>query len=147
MNGYNRTVRSIGPEEIAEARRRLGVFRSQDTIADGDVVYVNASGYIARAQANASSTMHAIGVADQAIASGLQGAVVFAGHKYSSNYNFSGSIGRNAYVSAATAGAILGTKPTSSGWIVQQIAIITGYQTMQVSIGGAYQVGVVANFV
>ena len=141
MKGYNRQVRSIGPEEIAEARRRLGAFRSQDTIADGDAVYVNTSGYIARAQANASGTMHAVGVADQAIASGQQGAVVFAGHKYSSNYNFSGFVGLNAYVSAATAGAMLGTQPTASGQIVQQVGVITGRQTIQVSIGGAFQKG------
>lgn len=146
MKGYQ-VVHPAGAQELIEARRTLGEFTTLETITDGDAIYLNASGYIGRARANASGTMHAAGVAVQDIASGRVGQVQLAGRKYSANYNFSGFVGLNAYVSAASAGAILGTKPTASGQIVQQVGFILNQTTLQVSIGGAYQVGVVANFV
>lgn len=140
-------LRQRGPisrtsREFLEEDYHDEVYRSVDNnIVEASVVYVDSSGFIARAQANASSTMHGIGLAVHPIPSGFVGRVRTRGPLTSDNLDFSGFIGRNAYVSAAAAGAVSTTPPTASGQIVQQIGFMRGRRTISVSIGGAFQRG------
>ena len=136
-----RIVHPIGPSELEDYGLLLQTYRTLEAITEGDAVYLNASGYLGRARANSSTTMHAIGVAHRAIASGIQGRVVTHGPFRTSGYNFSGFIGRNAYVSPDTVGAISTTPPTSSGQIVQHIGFLSDGSLLYVSIGTSFQRG------
>ena len=117
-----RQVHPIDPLDLEDYGLVLVTLQAIDTIAQGDTVFVNASGRIQRAQANASATMEAIGVAHRAMASGNIGRVVMGGGPFfAANYNASGFIGLDAFVSSATAGAIATVAPGASGSIAQVI--------------------------
>lgn len=126
----SRSVHPIDPTEIEDYGVVFATFNSRDTIAEGDAVYVNASGYILRARADASATMHGIGVAFRGVASGNNGKVVMTGSKFTTNYNGSGFVGLEAFISAVTAGAITGTAPASSGQIAQTIGVWTSQSSI-----------------
>jgi hypothetical protein len=114
-------VHPFGPHDLEDAGLVFATFQSIDTIAEGDSLYLNASGRVAPTLANASATMHSIGVAFRGAASGDLVKVVVFGQKSAPNYNASGFIGLDAFVSAATAGRITGTAPAASGNIAQVI--------------------------
>mgnify|MGYP001611171623 CR=1 FL=1 len=135
-----RVIHPIGKSEIELGIHDLAII-SQDTIAEGDALYVSSSGYIARARADASGTMHAIGVAVRATSSGNPGPVRTEGELDSGNYSFSGYIGRLAYVSVATAGAITAIPPAASGNIEQVIGVIAGRTKIIVRPGRSIQRG------
>lgn len=137
-----RSVHPIGPSELEDAGVSFATFTTLETITESDGVYQNASGYIGRARADASSTMHAIGLAHRGIASGQPGRVVTHGPYRSDNLDGSGYIGRNAYISPSTAGALLTTPPTGSGQIVQAIGFWgPTRREVYVSLQGATQRG------
>ena len=136
-----RSVRRIGDFELQPGLVQLEVFEAAAAITEGDAVFVNSSGRVDRARADASSTMHAIGVAFEAIASGGRGRVVTHGPKRTDNYDASGRLGLFAYVSPTTAGGVTGVQPSSSGQIVQQIGVWRERRLLYVSLGGAFQRG------
>lgn len=140
MGLEQRPVNQIGPLDIPVGLFDVN-FRTVETITQGDALYVNASTYVGRARANASSTMHAIGFAREDAASGLPVGVRLRGSIESTNYNFSGFLGRFAYVSTGSAGGLQATPPASSGQIVQVAGVITGRQKIEISFGIAAQVG------
>lgn len=127
--------------ELEAGRIQTVVVTALEAITEGDAVYVNSSGRVGRARADASSTMHAVGVAFEAIASLGAGRVVTHGPMRSDNYDASGRLGLFAYVSPTTAGGVIGTPPASSGQIVQQIGIWQERRLLYVSLGGAFQRG------
>lgn len=136
-----RIIHRIGPADITEDVHD-SAFQTLEAIAEGDAVYLNASGYIGLARANASGTMHAIGVAVRAIQSGLPGGVRSFGKVGSSNYDFSGFIGKNAYVSPDTAGGVAAdTPPAASGQIIQLLGIPVSQRILLVNVGSAAQFG------
>lgn len=134
-------VHAIGPFELEDAGVVFAEFTTLETITEADAVYVNSSGRIGRARADASSTMHAIGAAFRGIASGLLGRVVTQGLLHSANYNFSGGIGRFGYVSTSAAGGVQITPPSASGQLVQVIGHIRNSSGLYVAIQGAFQRG------
>jgi len=136
-----RTVHDIGPLGLEDSGRIVANFTSLEAITEADAVYLNSSSYIGRAQANSSTTMHAIGVAFRGIASGRLGPVITHGPMRSANYNFSGFLGRLAYVSTSGAGAIRTTPPSASGEIVQVLGQMVERQLLNVSLGLTAQVG------
>ena len=136
-----RLISPIGDFELATGRVQVTVVTSLEAITEGDGVYVNSSGRVGRARADASSTMHAIGVADEAIASLGAGRVITHGPKRSANYDASGRVGLFAFVSPTTAGGITGVPPSASGQIRQQIGVWQDRTLLYVSLGGASQVG------
>ena len=119
----------------------FATFSSLEAITEGDAVYVNTSSYIGRAQANASSTMQAIGVAQRGILSGQPGRVITGGRKSTSNYSFSGFHGRQGYVSTGSAGGVQTTPPTSSGQVSQVLGFIADQTTLFVQPQRTWQVG------
>ena len=111
-----------------------------NSIADGDAVYVNTSGKIARAQANASGTMPAIGITMGAIASGQQGNVMVQG--LYSGVNMSGlQVGQSVFVSPVQAGKLIIHQPTLSGQIVQRMGYAHNASTIYIIRGDQFQVG------
>ena len=138
LSRRSRTAHRLGPSEITEDLVDLN-FTTADTFAEGDLAYVNASGYILRAQANASASMHAIGALVKAAASGLQASIRNRGPFDSTNYDFSGFIGRYAYVSTSTAGAIQTNAPGLSGQIVQVVGYMAERRKLVISLGHAFQ--------
>lgn len=142
--GAQRMVGDIGPQHLEDAGQLYAVFTTLAAITEGDPVYLNSSGFIGRASANASSTMHAIGVASAGGAlSGQPVKVVVQGRMHSANYNFSGFLGANAYVPTA-AGAPRTTPPggpSASGNLVQQIGYFIDGSGLYVSIGPSFQRG------
>lgn len=136
-----RIVHPIDDFELAAGRRETAVFTAAEDITEADAVYVNSSGRIGRARADASSTMHAVGVAYEAIASLGAGRVVTHGPHRSDNFDASGRLGLFAWVSPTTAGGVTGVPPSSSGQIRQQIGVWRERRLLYVSLGGASQVG------
>lgn len=136
-----RIIHPLDDFELAAGRTQIEVFTALEAITEGDAVYVNSSGRIGRARADASSTMHAIGVAAEAIASLGAGRVITHGPKRTDNYDASGRLGLFAWVSPTTAGGVTGVPPTSSGQIRQQVGVWRERRLLYVSLGGASQVG------
>lgn len=136
-----RSVRRIGDFELESGSAQIEVFTALEAITEGDAVYVNTSGRVGRARADASSTMHAVGVAFESIASLGAGRVVTHGPKRTDNYDASGRLGLFAWVSPSTAGGVTGVPPTSSGQIRQQVGIWRDRRLLYVTLGGASQVG------
>ena len=136
-----RSVRRIGDFELESGSAQMEVFTALEAITEGDAVYVNTSGRVGRARADASSTMHAVGVAFESIASLGAGRVVTHGPKRTDNYDASGRLGLFAWVSPSTAGGVTGVPPTSSGQIRQQVGIWRDRRLLYVTLGGASQVG------
>ncbi len=109
-------------------------------IADGDAVYVNTSGKMARAQANSSSTMPAIGVTLGPVNSGVQGNVLVTG--LYSDISLSGlQVGQLVFVSPVQAGKLTSQQPTLSGQIVQRIGYAHNATTLYIERGDPFQVG------
>lgn len=131
-------IHRIGPHEIAEDVHD-NAFRPLEALGEGDTVYMNASGYIGLARANASGTMHAIGVTVRAASSGLVGPIRSYGRLVSSSFDFSGFIGKNAYVSPDTAGGITLLPPSNSGEIIQLVGMPVSQRELMVNIGAAAQ--------
>ena len=136
-----RSVRRVGDFELESGSAQMEVFTALEAITEGDAVYVNTSGRVGRARADASSTMHAIGVAFESIASLGAGRVVTHGPKRTDNYDASGRLGLFAWVSPSTAGGVTGVPPTSSGQIRQQVGVWRERRLLYVTLGGASQVG------
>lgn len=136
-----RSVRRIGDFELQPGSAQIEVFTSLEAITEGDAVYVNTSGRVGRARSDASSTMHAVGVAYEAIASLGAGRVVTHGPMRSDNYDASGRLGLFAWVSPSAAGGVTGVPPSSSGQIRQQVGVWRERRLLYVSLGGASQVG------
>lgn len=136
-----RIIHQSGNFDLAPGLVQTIVLPALEAITEGDAVYVNSSGRVGRALANASSTMHAIGVAFEAIASGGAGQVVTHGPHRSANYDASGRLGLTAYVSPTAAGGIATTPPTASGQIVQQVGFWQERRVLYVSLGAAFQRG------
>ena len=136
-----RIIGQVDGFDLSTGLAQIEVFTALEAITEGDAVYVNSSGRIGRALANASSTMHAIGVAAEAIASLGAGRVVTHGPKRTDNYDASGRLGLFAWVSPTTAGGVTGVPPTSSGQIRQQVGVWRERRLLYVSLGGASQVG------
>lgn len=136
-----RIIGQIDDFDLAVGRAQIEVFTALEAITEGDAVYVNTSGRVGRARADASSTMHAVGVAFESIASLGAGRVVTHGPKRTDNYDASGRLGLFAWVSPTTAGGVTGVPPTASGQIRQQVGIWRERRLLYVSLGGASQVG------
>ena len=136
-----RIIHPIGDFELETGRVQLEVFTAAAAITEGDAVFVNSSNRIDRARADASATMHAVGVSFEAIASGGRGRVVTHGPMRSENYDASGRLGLFAWVSPTSAGGVTGVPPSSSGQIRQQVGIWRERRLLYVSLGGASQVG------
>lgn len=136
-----RIIRQVDDFDLAVGRKETEVFTAAAAITEGDAVFVNSSGRVDRARADASSTMHAVGVAFEAIASGGAGRVVTHGPMRSDNYDASGRLGLFAWVSPTTAGGVTGVPPSSSGQIRQQVGVWRERRLLYVSLGGASQVG------
>ena len=136
-----RIIHPLDNFELAAGIVQTEVFTALEAITEGDAVYVNSSGRVGRARADASSTMHAIGVAAEAIASLGAGRVITHGPKRTDNYDASGRLGLFAWVSPTTAGGVTGVPPTSSGQIRQQVGVWRERRLLYVSLGGASQVG------
>jgi len=132
-------AREVGASSIAYGTQRQLQFTSADTIAIRDAVYIGSAGTVLRAQANASGTMPTVGVAAEAMASGAIGAVAAAG--LVSGYNFSGYVGREVYVSPATAGLVTPIPPGASGQIVQVVGKAYNVSTLLIQVGTMLQVG------
>ena len=133
---HQRIVHPIGDFELAPGRVQIAIFTTLEAITEGDAVYANTSGNIGRAQADASSTMPAIGVASEGIASGGAGQVVTHGPVRSTNYDSSGFIGREAWVSDAAAGALLNVPPSTSGLLRQQLGVWQEREVLYVTLAG-----------
>jgi hypothetical protein len=141
MGLQQRIIHPLTNFELETGRAQIEVFTSLEAITEADAVYVNSSGRVGRARADASSTMHAIGVAFEAIANAGRGRVVTHGPMRSDNYDASGRLGLFAWVSPTTAGGVTGVPPTSSGQIRQQVGVWRERRLLYVSLGGASQVG------
>lgn len=129
----------IAAQAVATSNLAYGVtvreqYTSLEALSDGDPVYLNTSGYIGQARSNASSTMHAIGVIDGDVLSGVAGQVIIHGPHESSNYDFSGFIGKLGYVSPDTTGGIETSDINSSGEIVQSVGQIINHSGILVKI-------------
>lgn len=140
-NLQQRIISQLGDFELSGGLTQSAVFTALEAITEGDAVYVNSSGRVGRARADASSTMHAIGVAAESIASLGAGRVITHGPKRTANYDASGRLGLFAFVSPTTAGGVTGVPPSSSGQIRQQVGIWQDRTLLYVSLGGASQVG------
>ena len=136
-----RIIGQVDGFDLSTGLAQIEVFTALEAITEGDAVYVNSSGRIGRARADASSTMHAVGVAAESIASLGAGRVVTHGPKRTDNYDASGRLGLFAWVSPTTAGGVTGVPPTSSGQIRQQVGVWRERRLLYVSLGGASQVG------
>ena len=136
-----RIIEQVGDFELSTGLVQVEVFTALEAITEGDAVYVNSSGRIGRARADASATMHSIGVAFESIASLGAGRVVTHGPKRTDNFDASGRLGLFAWVSPTTAGGVTGIPPSSSGQIRQQVGIWRERRLLYVSLGGASQVG------
>lgn len=136
-----RLIGQIGNFDLEAGIVQTVVVTALEAITEGDAVYVNSSGRIGRARADASSTMHAIGVAAEAIASLGAGRVITHGPKRTANYDASGRLGLFAWVSPTTAGTVTGVPPSASGQIRQQVGIWQDRTLLYVTLGGASQVG------
>lgn len=139
MLGRRLPSRRIGPFDVAENLNDQ-VATTLSALTDGDAVYLNSNG-IGPAQANASSTMHAIGVAIGSANSGDPASWRPNGVYTSSQYNFSGDIGKNLYVSTGTAGGLVTEPPGSSGQIVQLMGFVLSQTSIMIQPGTPVQVG------
>lgn len=136
-----RFIRRVGDFEREPDGTEIAIFTAAAAITEGDAVFVNSSGRVDRARADASATMHAVGVAYEAIASAGAGRVVTHGPMRSDNYDASGRLGLFAYVSPTSAGGVTGVPPSSSGQIRQQVGVWRERRLLYVTLGGATQVG------
>ena len=136
-----RIIHPISQFELEPDLAQIEVFTALEAITEGDAVYVNSSGRIGRARADASSTMHSNGVAAESIGSLAAGRVITHGPKRTDNYDASGRLGLFAWVSPTTAGGVTGVPPSSSGQIRQQVGVWRERRLLYVSLGGASQVG------
>jgi hypothetical protein len=137
----SRIIHPLGDFDLQPGRAQIEVFEAAAAITEGDAVFVNSSNRIDRARADASATMHAVGVAFEAIASAGRGRVVTHGPMRSDNYDASGRLGLLAWVSPTSAGGVTGVPPSASGQIRQQVGIWRERRLLYVSLGGASQVG------
>ena len=118
------------------------------TIPAGTAVYLSAGSsgnypYITPAIATSQSTANMVGVTGQAIANGGTGVVVILGEIYS--YNTTGmTTGQTLYLSAATAGALTTTQPSSPFYAVRAGFVIVGGSStgsIFVSVRNVYTLG------
>ena len=137
----SRIIHPLGDFDLQTGRAQIEVFEAAVAITEGDAVFVNSSNRIDRARADASATMHAVGVAFEAIASAGRGRVVTHGPMRSDNYDASGRLGLFAWVSPTTAGGVTGVQPSASGQIRQQVGVWRERRLLYVTLGGASQVG------
>jgi len=106
-----------------------GIFASFDnatgaTINQGEVVYITGTAnQVAKARANADSTMPAVAIATADVANGASGNFMLHGIVHDSSKFPALTIGGEVYVSEDTAGLITSTLPASSGDRVQVIGI------------------------
>jgi len=133
-----RIVFRIGEQELTEDVHDFALV-AFEAIAEGDGVYINSSSRVAPARADASGTMHVAALAVTAIASGDLGPLRDRGPLPSTNYDFSGFVGQNAYISTGTAGQITEVVPSASGQIVQQVGTIRAPNLIQIDIGPGAQ--------
>ena len=92
-----------------------------ETLADGDVVYPNASGKMVKAKADAHATAKAIGLSIGAISNNAAGNIRCGGVFTLSSWNW--TPGDPIFLSAATAGALTQTEPTTGVSCTMGIAI------------------------
>lgn len=136
-----KAVSDIGPLQLADYGISFVTFpRSLAALVDGDVVYLNTSGWVGRAAANASSTMRGIGVAAGANSSGTPARLVTQGVYHSTSYNFSGFIGGDLFTPLSV-GAPTPTQPTLSGQVVQVIGQAVDGSGLYVQVQGTFQKG------
>ena len=118
------------------------------SIPSGTAVYLSggSSGnypYITPAIATSQSTANMVGITGQAIANGATGVVVILGEIYS--YDTTGmTTGQTLYLSAATAGALTTTQPSSPFYAVRAGFVIVGGSTtgsVFVSVRNVYTLG------
>ena len=106
-----------------------GIFASFDnatgaTINQGEVVYITGTAnQVAKARANADSTMPAVAIATADVANGASGNFMLHGIVHDSSKFPALTIGGEVYVSEDTAGLVTSTLPASSGDRVQVIGI------------------------
>jgi hypothetical protein len=91
-----------------------------ETITIGQVLYYKSDAKWYKAKADASSTSEGIiGIATANIASSATGTILIYGFMEYASWSFTAAAPE--YISAATAGAITGSKPTSAGHYVKRI--------------------------
>lgn len=102
---------------------------SAGTINKGKAVYIvsyNVAGYIEveAAQANSSSTMPCIGLANTALTNSITGEVIFSGDLNGFDTD-TWSVQDELWVSPTAAGDLVNSRPTGSGSLVQKVAQVT----------------------
>ncbi len=132
----------VGPLDIADYGISFAQFpRALAALTEGDVGYVNTSGYVGRAVATSSSTMRGIGVVG--IGGALSGQplkIITQGFFHSANFNFSGYIGGDLYTPTA-AGAPTPIQPSASGQISQVIGQAVDGSGIYVAVQASIQRG------
>ena len=148
--GIKKILSDISTQDIAELSIESGdlAYGTQvrvnypcgDTLTRLQAVYVTSDGYVVRAMANSSGTMPAIGIVlDTQSTTGNLVRVAVAGLQ--DGFNFSGYIGKTAFVSPATAGLVTPIPGATSGQILQKMGVAINTSTLLIQIGGMLQVG------
>lgn len=101
-------------------------------IAQDNVCYVDSSGHLAQAKADASSTLPGVCIAPAAIGAGSSGPCQVNGI-YKMGSNPSWTIGGLIYVSDATAGALTQTAPSTSNHYVQIVGVSIAADTILIN--------------
>lgn len=115
------TEARLRPLEVIEAE--LHPMIAAEAITKGQVVYQNANGQAARAQANAVGTAKAVGIATSTAPAGGSVDVLFHGRL--AGYDLTGTApGTVVYVSAGTAGAVNNAAPATVGQVVTPIGTV-----------------------
>lgn len=147
--GIEKILSEIGTQKIEDLSIQSGdlAYGTQarvnypcgDTLTRLQAVYVTTDGYVARARADASGTMPAIGVVlDTETTTGNLVRVAVGGLQ--DGFNFSGYIGRTAFVSPATAGLVTPVPGATSGQILQKVGVAVNTSTLLIQVGAMLQV-------
>jgi hypothetical protein len=109
-------------------------------ISGSCAVSVDASGHLIQSNPTLSGQFPIYGIADGALVSGSAGIIRLMGPFTSTEFNFSGSIGRVLYVGLS--GQITPTMPSLSGVFTQKVGIATSHSGMLVRIDNQFiQIG------
>lgn len=123
----------LKPTSIAEASGYSATIQHTDiqaaaTVAAKDIVYLNTSGKWAKAKADSLTTCGYLGIVMVGADGDGYPTVVHRGTVVHSGFTGSISPGRPIWVDASTAGTVTGTKPGTSGHVVQLIGYIASDQ-------------------
>ena len=107
-------------------------------VAVGDVLYLNSSGSLAKADANAATTCSAVGIAVEA-GSGAKLVMAACGQPAMVSFDTApgvGDVGKAVYVSVSSAGTATVTAPSAAGDTVYRV----GYLMSSTAASGLYKI-------